>query len=418
MNVHFNKDEYFPYQWDFLTSTKAINGLCGGFGSGKTHVFLRKTLYNLLTKRKEGGKSNGWIIYPTLMLADELFVEPFKELLESVNLKYKYNQSTHKFITPIGSVKIYQLQRPQRIIGSELTFIGFDEFDVESWKNCDIAFKKAVGRMRGSDNTEIYIVTSPEGYGYTYKIFVEDMNDDRYVVHGKTTDNTYLPSRYIELLESSYDQNLLKAYRDGEFVNLQEGQTYYSFNRENNIEEYKYNPNLPICIGQDWNVEPITAVLFQVYNSSPKIRIFDEIGLSHSEGEILTQKMINMIKSKYKNNMIVSYPDPSGNQRRTSSLYTDIQILKNNGFVVKVRHKAPAVIDRVNAMNKMLIDDIIIDPKCKLLIRDLEQVTNKEGTREINKTTNKDLTHFSDALGYAVEFEFPVIKPKLENIQR
>ena len=125
-----------------------------------------------------------------------------------------------------------------------------------------------------------------------------------------------------------------------------------------------------------------------------------------------------MIRSKYKNNTLVSYPDPSGNQRRTSALYTDIQILKNNGFVVKVRHKAPAVIDRVNAMNKMLIEYIILDTKCKLLIRDLEQVTNKEGTREINKSANKDLTHFSDALGYAIEFEFPVIKPKLENIQR
>ena len=70
MNVHFNKDDYFPHQWDFLTSEKTINGLVAGFGSGKTHVFLRKTLYNLLTRRNRNNKSNGWVVYPTLSLAD------------------------------------------------------------------------------------------------------------------------------------------------------------------------------------------------------------------------------------------------------------------------------------------------------------------------------------------------------------
>ena len=417
-NLNISSDNYFKYQWDFLKSKKPINGLVAGFGAGKTYAFLHKTFINHITKKSKNNKSNGWIIYPTFDLANELFVQPFAELLEEKGITYNYNISNHRFTSAYGDIKIFQLQTPQRIIGAELTYIGFDEFDVESWKNCDIAFKKAVGRMRGAENTEIYIVTSPEGYGYTYKIFVEDDNEDRFIVHGKTTDNTYLPSRYIDLLESSYDKNLLKAYRDGEFVNLSAGQTYYSFNRENNVKQYQYNPKLPICVGQDWNVEPITAVLFQVYNTRPKIRVFDEIGLSHSEGEILTQKMINIISNKYKNSMIVSYPDPSGNQRRTSALHTDIQLLRRAGFVVKVKHKAPAVIDRVNAMNKILVDDMIIDPKCKLLIKDLEQVTNKEGTREINKSANKELTHFSDALGYAVEYEFPVIKPKLENIPR
>ena len=111
MNVHFNKDDYFPHQWDFLTSEKTINGLVAGFGSGKTHVFLRKTLYNLLTRRNRNNKSNGWVVYPTLSLAEELFVEPFIELLEETKIAYKYNQSKHLFKTPLGNIKIYQLQK-------------------------------------------------------------------------------------------------------------------------------------------------------------------------------------------------------------------------------------------------------------------------------------------------------------------
>ena len=42
---------------------------------------------------------------------------------------------------------------------------------------------------------------------------------------------------------------------------------------------------------------------------------------------------------------------------------------------------------------------------------------NKEGTREIDKS-NKDLTHMSDALGYAVHWEKPIIKQTLGSIKR
>ena len=48
--LRFNKDDYFPHQWDFLTSDKTITGLCGGYGSGKTHIFIRKSLLNMFKR--------------------------------------------------------------------------------------------------------------------------------------------------------------------------------------------------------------------------------------------------------------------------------------------------------------------------------------------------------------------------------
>ena len=167
------QEDYLPHQWEFITSKKQINALVGGFGSGKTYAFLHKTFINHIKKRNDKDISNGWVIYPTYELAEELFVQPMREILERNGINYTYNVQKHKFTTPYGIMKIYQLQKPQRIIGAELTFIGFDEFDVESWKNCDIAYKKAIGRMRGSDNCEVYIVTTPEGFAYTHHQFVE-----------------------------------------------------------------------------------------------------------------------------------------------------------------------------------------------------------------------------------------------------
>ena len=65
----------------------------------------------------------------------------------------------------------------------------------------------------------------------------------------------------------------------------------------------------------------------------------------------------------------------------------------------------------------MLEGNTLIDPRCKVLIQDLEKVTNKQGTRDIDKS-NKLLSHSSDALGYFLEWEFPIIKPTLGAIER
>ena len=401
-----HESDYFPHQWAFLTSKKPIVGLIGGLGCGKTYSFIHRTFINHITKKNSKGKSNGWIVYPTYDLAEELFIEPFKEILEDKGIDYDYNIAKHKFRTAYGKVKLYQLQKPQRIIGASLNYIGFDEFDVESWKNCDIAFKKAVGRMRGSDDCQIYIVSTPEGYHYCHKIFVEDDNNDRFLVHGKTTDNTYLPVGYLNLLASSYDKELLKAYRDGQFCNLSAGSTYYMFNRDlrkenkdGNLQKVSYNNSLPIHFGLDFNVDPMCGVLCQVYNSEPKVRVFDTIKLSHNGKEILTERLINTLKSKFPNAHIICYPDAAGGARHTSALYSDIELIRRSGIEVRVRPKNPSVIARVNSVNKLLEQNLIIDPSCRALIEDLEKVTNIQGTRDIDKR-NKERTHMTDALGY------------------
>ena len=417
------EEDYLPHQWSFLTSKKPIVGLVGGLGCGKTYSLLSLCFINHITRRNNKDFSNGWVIYPTYELAEELFVEPMKEIFERNGINYTYNVAKHKFKTPYGKIKIYQLQKAQRIVGSELTYILFDEFDIESWKNCDVAFKKAIGRMRGSENCQIAIVTSPEGFHYTHHIFCEKDNDDKELIHGKTTDNHYLPENYVNLLESNYDSAMLKAYRDGQFVNISALSTYHSFERKRNVQECNYDRSLPVRIGLDWNVDPMCAVLFHTYPNEPKVKIFDAISLSHQgQGDLLSARMCNTIREKYPNNNYICYPDASGFQRHTSAMFSDIDILKQNGFQVKVRKSNPPVVNRVNSVNKMLEGNnikpnIIIDPRCKALIQDLEKVTNKQGTRDIDKS-NKMLTHMTDALGYAIEWEFPIIKPTLGAIER
>ena len=146
--------------------------------------------------------------------------------------------------------------------------------------------------------------------------------------------------------------------------------------------------------------------------------MFDCIALSHGgSGDLLTERMVNEIKQKYPNSEYIAYPDATGRSSKTSAMYSDIDIIYRGGFKIRAGKTNPRVVDRVNAVNKALEGNVIIDPRAKTLIEDLEKTVNKEGTREIDKS-NKDLTHMSDALGYAVHWEKPIIKQTLGSINR
>ena len=347
-----------------------------------------------------------------------MFVPPFLDILRDKGIDYDYNISKHTIKTAYGNIKIFQMVKPDKIIGVSLSYCGFDEFDISSYKYCEVAFNKALGRMRDTEDPEIYICTTPEGMKYTYTLMVEKADENKFLVRGKTQDNVYLPKSYLKLLEENYDKTLLKAYSLGEFVNLQQGQTYYQFNRDSCVSEVRYDRGKPLRYGIDFNADPLCSVLFQLYEQQPQIRVFDCISLSHGgSGDLLTERMVNTIKHKYPNSEYIAYPDATGIRRGSSSMFSDIEIIRKGGVRIKALKSNPPVTDRVNAVNRALDGNLIIDTKCKALIQDLEKVVNKEGTREIDKS-NKDLTHMSDALGYAVHWEKPIIKQTLGSIKR
>jgi hypothetical protein len=86
--------------------------------------------------------------------------------------------------------------------------------------------------------------------------------------------------------------------------------------------------------------------------------------------------------------------------------------LQDKGFRVEMRPKQPAVKDRVHAVQKMLRDGRLTVAGCACLVKDFEQVVWRSG--DIDKVTKPELTHASDALGYAVEKLFPVELPERE----
>ena len=390
--------------------------MIGGVGSGKTTAFC---IFALNQCAKNPGKTI-LLAEPTYPMIRDVLQPTFESVLRQAGFDYEYTATSTKYrVYWKGGwcdVIMRSAENYMRWAGLNLAAGGIDEADQ---LRDDRAWKMLLSRLRDGNTLTAFGSGTPEGFRFVYKYWGDNPGEGYKLIRGKTTDNEMLPEEFIKSLKDNYDENLLRAYLNGEFVNLQQGQTYYNFNRSENVKANTYNPALPVRIAIDFNVIPCSATLLHYTdNVSPKVQVFDEVELHHGGGaEIITERMVQEIKGRYPNNKYIAYPDPAGGARHTSALYTDHDILRQGGFEVRVKPKAPRVTDSVNAVNKAFEKNIIIDPRCKGLITDLEQTVNKTGTREIDKS-NKDRTHFSDGFRYFCDFEMPIIKPTFGSIPR
>ncbi len=185
---------------------------------------------------------------------------------------------------------------------------------------------------------------------------------------------------------------------------------WYAFDRVLNVNAWSGELPATLEIGCDFNLNPISAVVFA--RSGDKVWAIDEIEIYSSN----TQELVEEIRTRYNKHRaerITIYPDPAGSAGSTKAAtgVTDHSILRNAGFVVKSPRAHNAIKDGVNAVNSMLCNAageqrFFVDPRCKRLIECLERHNYKEGTTVPDKTAGYD--HLTDAARYYFDYVWPV----------
>lgn len=391
--IELHQSKFLSHQWEFISDTKSKTlGLIGGLGSGKTVAFLFKTFYCHINRPGENGRSNIGIGYPTYAMGKNLFFYPFLRLLDKAEIKYKFSLSDLSISTQYGDITIKSLQHPERIIGETYTDAGIDEIDTLPKPKGVHIIRRFRERLRGRADAQLYMVSSPEGFSTAHDILVQNPNPNTSMINGKTTDNSYISQEYIDDITSSYDPQMIRAYINGEFVNLNSLQAHYAFNRDRHVQAVSIPPKGTILqVGIDFNVHPYCACVG--YWEGDTLKIFKEYYLHNSN----TYQMADILAADFQNDILQIYPDPTGDARKTSALTGDIEILARRGWNMKYRF---GITQRhsLNITNgEFAHDRIIIDPSCKHLISDLEQVVT-DSAGQIDKPKNTMLTHMSDAL--------------------
>ncbi len=240
------KLELLKHQHEFVRTfysdpLKWAIAIVSGFGGGKSYTLASTANIGLINYRCNIGVYS--VTYDLLKLVN---IPQIMEMLNSFGLKHTLNkQDMIITVKGVGQIIFRSLDNPARIIGYETGIALVDELDTLPFQKALSAWNMVIARNRqplqGGFRNKVGVFTTPEGYNFVHNKWVKNPSDGYHLIRAKTTDNKYLPPEYVENLRETYPDNLIEAYLNGEFVNLNGKQVYYSFNRDEQHTDFDYS---------------------------------------------------------------------------------------------------------------------------------------------------------------------------------
>jgi hypothetical protein len=366
---------------------------------GKTYLCIQE-----MAKFARYPKRKVWYVAPTYRMAKDIVWNDLVEKFTKHRWIKKVNHSDLKITLRNGSeISLRGADNENSLRGVGLDFLIMDEFaDIK-----ENAYFEVLRPTLSDKNGAALFCGTPRGFGsWSYNLFTREKDDDQWASFQFTTlEGGQVSKQEIEQAKADLDERTFRQEYEASFVNYA-GQIYYNFDRKDNVID-KYTPQTAeIHIGMDFNIDPMSAVVSELKGNG--IYIYDEIVIYSSN----TDEMVEEIKNRFKDKHIYIYPDPASKQRKTSAGgVTDLAILKNAGFNLRVRNNHPLIRDRINSVNTKLknangVRTLFIANSCKNVLKSIERQIYKENTTIPDKDNNYD--HMNDALGYLVEYLYPV----------
>ena len=428
----------------------------GGFGSGKSSWLVAKCF----KLSAINFPYLGLFVVPKLEHFEEVVLETIRSedkngrrwFLEDSQYKLSTSRGGMQFEWEGGGDWVIK-SAMTRIVGTNAAWVGADEPGLNAYK----AYKDMVARLRhpAAPLRQLVLGGTPEGLNWLAELFGEERSDQYFVYSLDTRDNRELmashPNYVADILRNSTEQEAA-AYVAGDFKNLA-GVLVYLFDRKRHYDEtIEPHPNLPLRVTFDFNVDPMSAVIGQQVAGpyGPEAHVLDAVIQNDSwtpqtceeivrrYGREASAKAFGFRGSRGWPGGVVCYGDATGNSRSANSNKTNWQWIREilgpefPSFKIHesvTRGYNPAEKERTDAVNVLLGNALgetrlfirkrvgLLGPQtdpCYPLVRSLEQTIKAPGTDAIHKPAGETHTHPSDALGYWIAAEFPVLMPIIQ----
>jgi hypothetical protein len=385
---------------------------------GKTQGLKAEILKEAFTKPG----STVWYVAPTYKQAKRLMWSELKQVIPASFIRKKSEVELIFELWNGSSIALFGVDKPDGLRGSGVNLLCMDEY--QDFK--PEIFEKVLYPTLTDRRGRVVVAGTPKSYNLLYDLFMRGY-DDEWKKHGwkswqfVTADNPFIPRDEIEAARKNLDPKSFEQEYMASFENM-EGKVYYAFDRKLHAKSFlAFNPSLPIWIGQDFNINPMSTVILQPQPNG-QVWVVDEIFMKNASTQDIAEALENKFYKAELKKRVEVYPDPAGSARGHTRGESDLDILRQQGFrKIFYKRKHPLVADRINAVNRLFMTasgetKLFISSHCKELIRSLEQTIYKEGTREVNKKMGVE--HMADALGYPVDFRFPVQKKQYYGLSR
>ncbi len=375
--------------------------VCAGRRFGKTYLALSYLLYQAM---KSPGTMN-WYIAPTYRQAKQIAWKMLKRLMPVGQVKTWNETDLTANLRNDSEISLRGADNPDSLRGVSLNSAVLDEYAdmcADAWFE---VLRPALADRQGG----ALFIGTPKGFNHFHDLWTLAHDRPDWEAWSFTTaDGGNVAVSEIEAARAELDERTFRQEFMASFETLA-GRVYQAFERSVHVRaDIMDVPSLPLLVGLDFNVNPMSAVLS--VKPGGQLHTFGEVEIHNGNTEL----MVAEIRRRYPSRPVQVYPDPSGNARKTSAPVgqTDFSLIKAAGFRVIAPLAAPLVVDRINEVNAVFRNAsgevrAFIHPACKMLIKGMEGLTWKEGTSAPDKSLGLD--HMCDAYGYLVHSEFPLI---------
>jgi len=423
-----------------LTVEKNHNFIANSFVTHNTELAKRKGVLKAISSQRYY-PSHYIFAAPTHQQAKRIFWRDIKSLLHPDWIvggnKKEISESELTIRLRTGAeIMVVGLDKPARIEGIPIDWICVDEYGnvkKEAWGE---HIRPALSERGG----EAWMIGVPEGRNHYYDMSLRAesamMTQPDLWGHFSWSSADILPPGEIAIAKAELDELTFRQEYEANFLNFL-GVAYYGFDRNLHAGwALEYQPNIPLVFAFDFNIAPgICSILQEQENETEDDRIapevtacIDEVWIKQGSNTILVcQKLIN----KYGTHKgdVYCYGDATGGAGGSAKVEgSDWDLVKKTlkpVFGDRIHFKVPSSNPpervRVNAVNARILNmdgraRLIVDPNnCKHTIKDFEGVVCKEdGSGDIDKSADYELTHLTDAIGYYVSKKYPLYKHTLE----
>lgn len=421
---------FHPEQSRLWTHTARFRVVPAGRRSGKTELAKRF----LVVKALEGTNFSDprfFAAAPTRDQAKRIYWDDLKAMIPPEFI-VKVSESL-LYIKLINNAEIWVIgmDKPQRIEGSPWDGGILDEYGNMKKGAWGENVRPSLSDRRGW----CWLIGVPEGRNHYYKTYKKanaDTTGEWATFHWISAD--ILPEEEITAAKRDLDELTYKQEYEASFINFT-GRAYYNFEEAVHVKRLLYSKIAPLGFCFDFNVAPGTASVVQEQPHPEGLR--DSAGnpiiVSGVIGEVWIPRGSNTVRVCRRlihdwgrhAGRIVCYGDATGGAKGSAKVKgSDWQLIKDtlrtnwpaNRIGFKVPASNPRERDRVNAVNSRLTNvhgdhRLYVDPRCEHMIDDLDGVVLLEGgSGELDKSSDENLTHLSDGLGYYLWQEYPVKK--------
>ncbi len=345
---------------------------------------------------------------PTYRMAKDIAWKVMKRIVPAAWIKSK-NETDLKLELVNGStIELKGTENAMALRGRSLSGVVLDE---AAFMDAAVWFEVIRPALADKQGWALFISTPDGTASWFYELWqyciTGDANWKRWSF--TTIEGGNVPPEEIEAARGQLDPRTFRQEFEASFENLS-GLVAVSFSDANISTAAKDIPILPLLLGVDFNVDPMTGICAVKENDT--LYVFDEI---HLTGGATTWDFTEEVIRRYGlERRIMACPDPTGGARKTQGVgATDHNILRKSGFRVCAPRSPWKVRDKITAVNTALLDATgthrcFIHPRCKELIKSFRSLTYAPGTGLPNKNLGVD--HAFDAFGYLCLQQFNLAK--------